>query len=209
MGKKLNNRTKGFTLIELLVTMGIFSIIVGAIVGLFIFGVQQQRRSLITRAILDQTSYALEYMSRALRMAKKELDAPDCLSQDGLNYEIPTTPIDYRIGGNPNLGTGIRFINHLQGDDCQEFFLENNQLKQWSQNRGNTLPLTSTPTGIKINLLKINLIGASQGPPGLPEVLQPKVTIFLELEGGITGESQKIKIQTTISQRNLDVQYEE
>ena len=134
-------------------------------------------------------------------MAKKELNDPGtCLSQKGLNYEIP---VEYQIGGNENLGTGLRFINVLENSDCQEFFLENGQLKYKRKiitaPPGETLDLTSNK--LEITSLKFKLEGKSQN-----DNLQPRVTIFLEVKGkGEIEASQKIKIQTTISQRNLDV----
>jgi prepilin-type N-terminal cleavage/methylation domain-containing protein len=189
MFKCLNAKMmEGFTLVELLVTITIFSIVMGTIVGIFIFGIRQQRLALTNQAILDQTSFALEYMSRSLRMAMKELsDSSTCLSQRGLNYEITRS------------GSGLKFINHLENDDCQEFFLEDGQLKYWKKSTGETLPLTSDK--FEITSLKFNLTGEFQS-----DDLQPKVTIFLEIKGkGASESSQKIKIQTTISQRNPDV----
>lgn len=182
---------RAFTLVELLVSIGIFSIIIGAISGIFIFGIRQQKLALLNQIILDQSSFSLEFMSRALRMAKKDSSAsPVCLSQSGLNYEITRS------------GVGLKFINHLENDDCQEFFLEQSQLKyrkKIGQIGEESLPLTSNK--LEIVSLKFNLIGGSQA-----DDLQSSVTIFLEIRGkGELENSQKIKIQTTISQRNLDV----
>lgn len=190
MQKCLNIKTnRAFTLVELLVTMAVLAIVIGIISGIFISGIQQQRRALISQFLLDQTSFALEYMSRALRMAKKELSAPACLSQNGLNYQIT------------HAGSGLKFINHLQADECQEFFLEAGQLKYWRQSTGETFPLTSNR--IEITQLLFNLTGESQA-----DNLQPAVTIFLNVKGReITAEELAIKIQTTISQRTLDAQY--
>jgi prepilin-type N-terminal cleavage/methylation domain-containing protein len=190
---KVNKSLTGFTLVEMLVAITIFSVTTGVISGIYVSGINQQRRALVSQTILDQTSFALEYMSRALRMAKKELsNPPDCLSQRGLNYEITHS------------GSGLKFINHLQDDDCQEFFLEGGLLK-YRRNIGKaleeTLPLISNK--IEIVSLKFNLAGESQN-----DDLQPRLTIFLEISGkGALEGSQKIKIQTSISQRNLDVSY--
>lgn len=189
--KKPKFKKEGFTLIEMLVAMAIFAITIGAITGIFITGIQQQRMALASQSVLDQTSFTLEYMSRALRLAKKEMSAPACLSQNGLNFEITYG------------GSGLKFINHLSEppDDCQEFFLENKQIKYWRQSAGNTLPLTATK--LEVVSFKFNLAGQSQ-----TDDLQPLVIIFSEIKStGTLGQSQKIKIQTSISQRNLDVTY--
>ncbi|MCJ7786895.1 prepilin-type N-terminal cleavage/methylation domain-containing protein [Patescibacteria group bacterium] len=181
----------GFTLIEMLAAVMIFSLIIGAISGVFISSFRSQKNALSSQRLLNQTSYALEYMSRALRMSNKQTaDIPTCLSQSGLNYEITHS------------GSGLKFINHLENDDCQEFFLENKQLKQKKNNLTETVELTSS--NLEITSLNFFLQGESQN-----DNLQPRVTIFLAVKGkGQKPEEQpEIKIQTTISQRNLDIHY--
>lgn len=184
-------KNKAFTLVELLVTIGVFSTVIGMVSGIFILGLRQQRLAFAGQAVLDQASFAVEYMGRVLRMAKKELAAsPTCLSQRGLNYEVTRS------------GSGIKFINHLEGDDCQEFFLESTQLK-YRKKIGlageETLFLTSDK--LEISTFKFNLAGGSQS-----DNVQPKVTVFMEIKGkGDLEGSRKMKIQTAVSQRNLDV----
>lgn len=181
---------KGFTLVEMLVVIGLFSLIGGSIVALFVSGISSQRKILATQELLDQTSYVLEFMGRALRMAKKDDvgGKVNCLSGDKVNYELTR--------GNQ----GIKFRNYK--DECQEFYLEGDRLME-ARKKGDeattTLPLTSS--ALKVNSLKFHLSGAGQG-----DNLQPRVTIFLEISG--RGKNPPtIKIQTTISQRDLDVQY--
>jgi len=185
---------KSFTLIELLVTVTIFSLIVGAASGVFVSALRAQRKSLSMQELLGQTSFLMEYMSRAIRMAKKELSAPACLSQNGLNYEIP---VGYRIDDNEDLGWKIKFKNY-QGI-CQEFFWDKGTNQLMENKTGYTEPLPLTSPSLRINSLSFNLIGKSQfdDPP-----LQPRVTIFLKIEG---KEKSKINLQTTISQRNPDI----
>jgi len=169
---------KSFTLVELLVAVAIFSLIVGAATGVFVSAIRAQRKSLAYQEILSQASYAMEYMSRALRMAKKDLDG-NCIEAK-LNYQKTTT--------------GIKFENY-QGI-CQEFYLEGNQLKE--NKGGNISELTSDNLKVK----SFN-IGPSDSWDQ-DDNDQPRVTLFLTIEG---KEKSEIKIQTTISQRNLDVKY--
>ena len=157
------------------------------------WGIREQRRALATQKLLDETSYVLEYMSRSIRMAKKD-DVEiggvtkNCLSAEKVNYELTLTGQG-----------GIKFRNYK--NECQEFFLENYQLKE---KKDAATPLAMTSSAFTINTLKFNLIGASQG-----DQLQPRVTIFLDIQGKGQRPEEKpqIKIQTTLSQRNLDIQY--
>jgi len=185
-----NSTNKGVSLIEMLAAVAIFAITVGAISGIFISAIRTQRRILAIQELLDQTSYVLEYMGRALRMAKKD-SSGTCISA-GNNYE------------NVSGISSIRFINY--DGLCQEFFSENNQLKEKksSDNTAANLPPSGTPitsTKLTVNSIKFNPSGQSES-----DTLQPRVTIFLEIEGReAAGSRPKIQIQTSISQRDLDV----
>jgi len=177
---KYINGGKGFTLIELLVSAAVFSVAMVIITGIFVAAVKTQKRIIETKKILGQVSYAVEYMSRSLRMAKKDTSGT-CLSVSGLNYE--------NIFGN----SGIRFINSLQDDDCQEFYLAGGQIKYLKE--GQVLNLTSLD--INITALKFSLSGQDQN-----DNLQPFVTIYLE---ATPKNGAPISVQTSVSQRNPDV----
>lgn len=178
---------KAFTLVEMLVVIGMFSLILGAVSGLFILGISTQRRILASQEMLGEISFALEYMVRSLRMAKKDdieinLITKNCLLANKANYEVSNGE--------------IRFRNYR--NECQRFYLENEKILEQKNYdlAGQPLPLTSDK--IKIKSLKFNTIGQFEN-----DSLQPRVTIFVEVEGQSTH--QKIQIQTTISQRDLDV----
>ena len=173
---------KSFTLVELLVTVAIFSLIVSTASGVFVSALQAQRKSLAMQELLGQTSFLMEYMSRAIRMAKKELSAPACLSENGLNYE--------KTRG----GKGLKFINY-QGI-CQEFFWDVTTGRLKEAKGGAEEFLTSG--NLQIINLNFKLRGEFQEDDD-----QPRITLFLEIEG---KEKSKIKIQTTISQRNPDIE---
>ncbi|MBU3935022.1 prepilin-type N-terminal cleavage/methylation domain-containing protein, partial [Patescibacteria group bacterium] len=177
---------EGFTLIEIMVSVSIFAILVTTFTGFFIGAIQGQQKALASQELINNVSYTLEYMSRAVRMAKKELsDPPDCLSSRGLNYEKTKD------------GKGLKFINY--DGICQEFFWDvaDNRLKE-SKSGGIAIPLTPINTEVvSFKLGPSDSWGQDQGT-------QPKVTIFLEIKGrGLRMELQPlISIQTTISQRN-------
>lgn len=186
--------TKGYTLIEILVAIGIFTIVIAAPTGFFVTSLKGQQKALSSQELIDNVSYTLEYISRAIRMAKKELSVPtNCLSENGLNYEI------IQDGGK----YGIKFNSYL--GDCQEFFWDtnDNRLKE-SRNGGMPVPLTSE---------NLEIVSFKIGPDeswDQNDNEQPRVTLFFEVKGTKDPRPELqpvIKIQTTISQRNLDVIY--
>jgi prepilin-type N-terminal cleavage/methylation domain-containing protein len=191
------NISKGFTLIEMLVGVAIFSVIIVAMTGIFVSAIRSQVATLDFNQLLDETSYNIEYMSRALRMAKKDLTGA-CLTTAGAgrNYEISAT------------SDRIRFLNY-EGY-CQEFYLDGEQLKEKKSSSGSAsdFPLQGTPLtsdNVKVNYFNIYLMGDGQPPFNYD---QPRVTLSLNLEP--TRKAQQywpaLKIQTSISQRDLDIQ---
>jgi len=179
--------SKGFTLVEILVASLVCLLIIGVASGLFVSLIRHQRRVLAKQELLNQTSYIVEYMSRALRMARKDRIGT-CLSIGGLNYENPEGDI-----------SKIKFINHSENDVCQEFLWNRVEGRLEESKNGNPfIPLTSDK--LQINSLKFKVFGEAGG-----DNFQPRVTIFLEVQIRGTGDQPKIQIQTTISQRNLDV----
>jgi len=170
---------KGFTLIELLISITIFSIVMVAFLGLFISAFKYQKRSLNTIYLLNSTSYITEYMSRALRMAKKDLSSA-CISSK-YNFENPEDD-----------SSKIRFLNY--NNECQGFYLINEAIVVEKDEVVQNL----SPANISVKNLKFEIKGEKQD-----DNFQPKVTFTIGL---IIGE-QMINLQSTISQRDLDVKY--
>ena len=153
---KKEQQKNGFTLAELLVSITVFSLIIGAVSGAFISTIQAQRKALSFQEILNQTSYLEEYMSRAIRMARKDFGG-SCVAANS-NYE------------ETHDGEGIKFLNY--NNDCQEFYLLDNQL--WENKNGRATELTSN--ALEVDVFNINLIGKFQ-----TDTLQPRVTLFLKI----------------------------
>ena len=185
-GMVQTNFKKGYTIVEIMVAITIFVVIIAAPIGFLISTLKAQQKILFSQELLDNTSYAIEYMSRALRMAKKDVNQT-CIGKNE-NYQITRA------------GTGIKFLNY--NNYCQEFYLETGVLKEYNGGRiPNTLSLSSSNT----NVLNFKIVswGWSQA-----DLLQPKVTLYYEAERSIAGRPELkplIKIQTTISQRDMDI----
>lgn len=184
-------QNKGFTLLELLVSIAIFAVVMTTASGIFGTALQNQRRTLTQQLVMNNNAYALEYMSRALRMAKKDVDG-ECLNTgDICNYDNP--------GGDV---TKIRFLNHER--KCVEFYLENDQIKRKkSSTSTDSFDSTGSFTSddIDIQKLEFKLKGPCQSDQP-DEQQQPTVTILLNAK--ITDEVS-FRTQTTVTQRDLDI----
>ncbi|TFG35833.1 MAG: prepilin-type N-terminal cleavage/methylation domain-containing protein [Parcubacteria group bacterium] len=189
--KKINK--KGYTLIEILVGISIFMILIAASTEFFVSSLEMQQEALISQRLLDNVSYSFEYMSRALRMAQKSDGSCSGMAADA-NYEKTLTE-----------NGGIRFVNYK--GDCQEFYLSwpSNNVKSLMVKIGTDPALPITPE--YLNVVSFN-VSDENGSWDDKDSYQPRVTIFLEGKGLKSNKPELhpiIKIQTTISQRNLDI----
>ncbi len=169
-------KNKGFTLIEMLIAVLIFSLIIGAGIGLFFSALKLQKSNLAYRQLLNQAGYISEYLSRAVRMAKK--DKISCI--DGSNFQESET--------------SLKFATY--NDECWRFFLENSRLKM--EKNGEEYFLTSDD--FEILSLKFVVAGDEAG-----DELQPRVTMLMDIRAKGEGSQPRLRIQTTVSQRNLDM----
>ena len=214
--RKLFNR--GFTLIELIVVMAIFLFIIGAAITIFIAIINNERIILSQQKLLNQISYAEEYMSKALRVAKKattNLDA-DCLGQENAGFIYLLTRFDPATG----FFRGVKFINQNDNDACEEFFLDDQTdpshpvLKQLHNSSNDISAVALTSKDLKINYIKFGINGQDGSSDGCQDTqqcgaseadsVQPRITIIMSvsIKGDQDGSSRII--QTTVSQRNLN-----
>jgi len=188
---------KGFTIIELMVALFIFTLIGAGAANLLFTATAAQRDSLTTQEVLSKTSTLGEYMSRAFRGAKKELnDAPqNCLTTIGRGYNYEFNVAKDRI----------RFLS--RENFCQEFYLSGSEILERkstddkAQNFGSAVALTSND--VNVLALRFSLLGEGQ-----QDNLQPRASAYFQVQSqGSKPESQNIvNFQTTISQRNFDVE---
>lgn len=210
----LNKKSGGFTLIEMIIASAVLIMIIAAGAGIFVSALKSQRKSLASQELVDQTSYAMEYMGRAIRMARKQLNCDPELPPINC-FCLQSAGYGYNYQEQTHLGTGIRFINY-QGV-CQEFFIRNNQLfeakcfancnlqESWNGENGNGIALLSG--NLYTHLFNVRLSGENQMDGDSLNNKQPRASLFLRVQGiGNRQESKPvIEVQTTISQRSLDI----
>jgi len=180
---------KGFTLVEVLAGIFIFVLVVGTATSLLVSAFSAQRRALALREIIDSASYVIDYMARAISMAKKmgiEIRGDSTVCPGGL------TGKNY-IVGIPNQSITFRTYKL---NECQTFELETStrRIREIRGAQENYL----TPGSLEVTNLRFFVQGDDPG-----DNLQPKVTIFLEIQKRGQPET-KISLQTTITQKDLD-----
>ncbi len=198
----VNCRQKGFSLIELVVVLAVFIVIITATINIFITVVKEQKRVLEGQELLSQTSYAEEYMAKALGAAVKDTDGT-CVCPPG---DVCASGNVYALTHCPN-GTlepcqGITFINSLDNNACQEFFLDysanpTHPRLQERKNHGTPQDILSEKFIIKSG--KFVLDGnKTLHVASADDLNQPKVTMLLDI---LTASNQSEKvIQNTVSQ---------
>jgi len=183
----------GFTLVEMMVVIGVLSIVIVGLIAIFVSAIQIQRYVASAYQLLDQSSYIMEYMTRAIRLAKKDLEG-NCITQYnsyGYYDEINDS--------------GIKFTNKNEDGDCIGFFLDNTdkRLKQYKKESGGGQAVISPLTSSAMEVSAFNVILAGESQETDQE--QPKATIYLEIKVKGAGSQPSIKLQTTVSMRDLDI----
>ncbi|MFA5742969.1 MAG: prepilin-type N-terminal cleavage/methylation domain-containing protein [Candidatus Paceibacterota bacterium] len=186
-----SNNGKGFTLIEMLVAIGIFSVLIVVLSGIFLSSMKSQTHIIYTQYLVDNTNSALDSISRYLRMAQKDFDPAGACAGIKNNFN----PFD-------TSSSTITFLDYK--GFCHQFLLEDGKIKEKvsednTANFGEAQDLTSDK--IKVTNLKFNVLGGANG-----DNLQPRITILIGAEANTNSLNPlpKINVQTTISQRNLD-----
>jgi prepilin-type N-terminal cleavage/methylation domain-containing protein len=181
---------KGFTLVEMLISIAVFSLIIGFALTIFSSSIKNQRKILAQSQLTDQVSYVMEYISRAVRMAQKDLTG-DCIGA-GNNYQI-----------NPGIFYGIRLLDYK--NICTEFFASGTQLMVRASGDSSASGLQTATAFLLISPnFTVNSFKIATTTGWSPvDNLQPTVTFFLKISG---ANNPTMQIQTTISQRNLDSQ---
>lgn len=178
IGNKTKN-CKGITLIEIMISLAIFAIVLVGVVNLFISLLKKQKDLMDRAYVLNSLSYTMEYMSKSIRMAQKDLTG-SCIAP-GKNFE--------------QVGSSLRFKSY--NDECQEFFLDSKILKVSKNNVVHNL----TPSNILVDELNFAVVGEVQ-----TDDTQPKVSFSMKAKAQ-NGQISPLFIQTTVSQRMLDINY--
>ncbi|MEK7557885.1 MAG: hypothetical protein AAB530_01605 [Patescibacteria group bacterium] len=197
IGSNKQIKQKGTTFLEIIVAVGIFSIAILLATSIFQSVSDGQRSAMVAQNIQEDVRYAMEIMSREIRMAQV-FDKTKCFKEDQLTKNRIYNTENNAQNQNQN---GLYFKN--EEGDCVKYFIENNNLVKIKEGSTDLIPLISNKiisTKIIISNLRFYIIDSPANPNGAN--IQPRVTIALDVEySGKKMHKQQIKIQTTVSSR--------
>lgn len=209
MKKILHN--KGFTLVEVMITIGLFTVImiigIGAILGVN----STHRKTQSMRAVMDNLSFLMEDMTRSIRLGGDIFCRAASIP--------PNSVVDITSGGeqigldcqNKNMIIFEPYWNPLWGDANNQviYFIDEDAdgrgtifKKEDDMDLGEPL-IAVTPAEIDIDITKsgFTVVGATNKDDGI----QPRVTIVLIGTVRVGGSTTEFNLQTTVSQRLLDI----
>jgi prepilin-type N-terminal cleavage/methylation domain-containing protein len=174
---------RGFTLIEIITAAGLFGILMTVVIGSFLLVLRAQRTILAEKRISENVNFAIEFMSRQMRVAARD------------NGSCGTSGFTFTAAA----ASDVRFLN--TDLECNRFFLADSAIRYFNSNLMPTATNLTDAAVVRIDDLRFTLQGA-----GAADNEQPRIRIFIRASGA-TPDTARISLilQTTVSSRKLDV----
>lgn len=206
--KKDNESKKGFTLVEVMIAIGLFTVIMTIGIGAVLGVNSTQRKTQSMRAIIDNLSFLMEDMARSMRLGNYfyckegigDLTIADVasgqqqLTNDGQNcYSISFEPY-----WDPTTSPDNQVVYHIAEDQngIGTIFKKEYDMG-WSDDM---LVVTPSEIDIDVDRSGFYVTGSTFG-----DNIQPRIKIVLVGTVHIAGATTEFNLQTTVSQRLLDV----
>jgi len=214
----INTKQQGFTLIEMIVSLALFSAVITVAVGalLVLVGTNQQLQN--EQSVMTNLSFALDSMAREIRTGTHYY----CETKNNSNNNVFDPSVDlntqlasddvqdcddgrfpansqyhglvFNEGGESITVTGGRIL----------YYYDSNT-KEIYRRIGDEDPQSIVSSGINITDAEFFVSGSAPLSDGAAEVDQSVVTIFIKAEDANDPTAKPYQIQTTITQRTLDI----
>ncbi|MCK9578476.1 type II secretion system GspH family protein [bacterium] len=205
MQLKNYQKQKGLSLVEVLVSFAIFGIIAAALMAIFTSTVNTQAVILQHQAIMNEANFAIDYMGRAIRLARVD-DATGgngaCTGTLNANYSDTVS--------NPNQITFLSYDPMAGGGAgmycCRRFQLVGEKIYEFKSSDTSASNFPTSGTEITSGQVKVSSLKFIAQNRNRTDYKQPMVTINIDIlpTGRQITPIPEIKVQTTLSQRNLN-----
>lgn len=183
MNRKKQKCNKGFTLIEMLVSVAIFSIVLIIALGAILTVLDSNRKAQTLTSVINNLNFTLEAMTRSIKTGVEPSTAGGILTVQGIDLSAGTFDREEIRYKRLEDADGKGSIGRCKGTDCTNFV-------------SITAPEVDVETFIVIpnNGYDTN------------DSIQPRTMLYVEGSVFISDKIQsRFRIQTSISQRRLDV----
>lgn len=217
---------QGFTLIEMIVSLGVFSVVALASVGALLMLIGANQRLQGEQSVMTNLSFALDSMTREIRTgthyfcdsaANYNAGGGNNIFEGGndldtilVDNSVPPKPLARDCSGAPG-GHDLKGIAFIEGgnsisqnDDRILYFYDRNDGKLYRK-VGDDNPESITSTGLFIRDFQIFVTGSAPLSSNSSEQDQAAVTLFVEAAEKDDPASKSYFVQTTITQRTLDI----
>jgi len=189
--KQKAKTSRGFTLIELMVSTSIFIVVMLIAMGSLIVTSDSAKKSQALSFTMDNLNFAMESMSRSIRMGTNYTCASSVVLGEGLSPSNCTSKeIIAFIPAKASSSVRLAYKREARADGTYT-------IKKYDTRDGsNGVDVIST--NIDIKKLKFYVKGAEES-----ELIQPSVYMIVKGAIIIKGEETSFSIQTMVSQRTL------
>jgi prepilin-type N-terminal cleavage/methylation domain-containing protein len=221
---------QGFTLIEMIVSLAIFSFVITIAVGALLMLMNTNKQLQGEQSVMTNLSFALDSMTREIRTGtfyycdsqpsnsgtNNIFNSSNDLDADLLLKDLSTNPVTYYAKDCPN---GNSSINQLQGLAFKEggnsitktpdkrilYFFDRTAGKVYRR-VGSGAPESIVSSGITVKNMEFFVTGSKkQSLGGSGNLDQPSVTLFIEAAESSDPTAKSYYMQTTVTQRTLDI----
>ncbi len=204
--------TRGFTLIEMIVSLGIFSLVMTIAVGALLVLISNNQKLQGEQSVMTNLAFALDGMTREIRTGTSYFCSVRPNYNSGGSQNIFDDDNDPElIGGNvsdctsvsPNSQLhGVSFIeagDSITGSDSRILYFYDKDAQTIRRRVGNEPAQSIIASGLEITSAQFIVTGTAT----TSDAIQPTVSIFIEAKE--VGENQLYRLQTTVTQRILDL----
>ena len=187
------NPKLGFTLIELIVGMGIFVVAVVGLSTLFVGVLRVQRQAFVESLVVDNARYAMDEMTRAIRVSDIEHIADNSPQVSIVLDKQPMVEDAFGCQNVPDCAVGYFYTSDKRVEERR-----GDGITLWS------FDLAGDASVVRADSFQVTARGcAATDALGNPENVQPRVTLTLITSPRQASGAQPLNLQTTVSLRQV------
>ncbi len=231
MIKSLSQKEKGFTLIEMIVSLGVFSIVITIAVGALLVIISTNKQLQAEQNVMSNLAFAMDSMTREIRTGysyycesrpNDNAGPKKIFKESGSGYtdhdNLGTTTVQDCPGGRIDVNHKLQGVSFMESGDSITQISANRILYYYVKNLsglpnegkimrrvGNNVAQSIIPSNLVITEAQFYVTGSDPQSVVSTDVEQPTVTVYIEAQE-INNPTGKIyKLQTTVTQRILDI----